>query len=60
MSGVNSWAEFRRLRNEYIQNCRNTEKKYESLRLSKLNNRSFSLKKVLAIKQICIGVSTLT
>ena len=58
MSDVNSWAEFRRLRNEYIQNCRDAEKKYESSRLDKLNNSSFTTKECWSLYKSVLGLNT--
>ena len=42
--GPDNWARYRHIRNNYIQECRNAEKQYESIRLQKIRESSFSTK----------------
>ncbi len=53
-----SWAEFRHIRNEYIQSCRDAEKLYDKRRIERLSQSSFSTKECWSLYKSVLGINS--
>ena len=52
-----AWVNYRRMRNDYIQNCRDAEKKHDNDQRIKLSNCTFSTKKCWNLYKSIVGLS---
>ena len=50
-----AWVNYRKIRNEYIQKCRESESKYEKDQLFKLSNCSFTTKECWSLYKSVLG-----
>ncbi len=57
---ANSWEEYRRMRNQYIQACRDAKSEHEAKRLSDISNCSFSTKQCWTLYKSVLGINSET